>query len=165
MPAKVNDQATQLVQKALVAEAAGKPDDRANILPNENSILIVEDDREFALWLLEVARANEYKEEVTSRGKSALELVREFVPSAITLDLSLPDIDGWHILDRLKSDLATRHIPVFVISARDEPQNALKQGALRFLTKPIEKSQVLQIFTKVNWMKETKARIDREWNG
>jgi HAMP domain-containing protein/CheY-like chemotaxis protein/signal transduction histidine kinase len=134
------------------------PDDRANILPGEKSVLIVEDDRDFAAWLLDVARQNGFKALVTPRGKTALDLVNEFAPSAITLDLSLPDIDGWQILNRLKSDLATRHIPVFVISARDEPQNALRMGALRFLTKPIDEAQIKRIFEKASQMEATKAK-------
>jgi len=133
-------------------------DDRSNILPGEKSVLIIEDDRDFAQWLLDVARENGFKAVVTPRGKMALELVREFAPSAITLDLRLPDVDGWQILDRLKTDLTTRHIPVFVISAQEEPQNALKQGALRFLTKPIDESQITEIFAKVNEMGESKSK-------
>ncbi len=133
-------------------------DDRANILPGEKSVLIVEDDRDFAQWLLEVARQNGFKTVVTPRGKAALNLVREFTPAAITLDLSLPDIDGWHILNRLKSDLATRHIPVFVISAREEPRNALRMGAMRFLTKPIDESQIRQVFEKAKEMDATAAK-------
>jgi HAMP domain-containing protein/CheY-like chemotaxis protein/signal transduction histidine kinase len=133
-------------------------DDRLNILPGEKSVLIIEDDHDFAQWLLDAARRNGFKAVVTPRGKAALELVREFLPSAITLDLSLPDLDGWQILDRLKSDLTTRHIPVFVISAQEGPENALKQGALRFLTKPINESQITQIFTKVNEMGESKSK-------
>ncbi|HWM26008.1 MAG TPA: HAMP domain-containing protein [Chthoniobacterales bacterium] len=133
-------------------------DDRANILPGEKAVLIIEDDRDFAQWLLDVARQNGFKAVVTPRGKDALALVREFAPAAITLDLRLPDVDGWQILDRLKSDLATRHIPVFIISAHEEPQNALKQGALRFFTKPIDESQITQIFTKVNEMRESTSK-------
>ncbi|HMG05523.1 MAG TPA: response regulator, partial [Chthoniobacterales bacterium] len=133
-------------------------DDRSAILPGEKSVLIIEDDRDFAQWLLDVARQNGFKGIVTPRGKTGLELVHEFTPSAITLDLRLPDVDGWQILDRLKSDLATRHIPVFVISAQDEPQNVLKQGALRFFSKPIDESQITQIFTKVNEMGESKSK-------
>ncbi len=133
-------------------------DDRSNILPGEKSVLIIEDDRDFAQWLLDVARQNSFKAIVTPRGKAALDLVREFMPAAITLDLSLPDIDGWHILNRLKSDLTTRHIPVFVISAREEPRNALRLGALRFLTKPIDESQIQQIFQKANEMDQAKAK-------
>ena len=60
--------------------------------------------------------------------------------------------------DRLKSDLTTRHIPVFVISAQDEPENALKQGALRFLTKPIDETQIKQVFEKAHEMGESKAK-------
>jgi CheY-like chemotaxis protein/signal transduction histidine kinase len=133
-------------------------DDRSNILPGEKSVLIIEDDHNFAQWLLDFARARGFKAVVTPRGKLGLELAREFVPSAITLDLSLPDVDGWQILDRLKSDLATRHIPVFVISAQNEPQNALKQGALRFFTKPIDEPQIAEIFAKVDEMSESKAK-------
>jgi hypothetical protein len=133
-------------------------DDRANILPGEKSVLIVEDDRDFAQWLLDVARQNGFKAVATPRGKTALELVREFSPAAITLDLRLPDVDGWQILNRLKSDLATRHIPVFVISAQEEPQNVLKQGALRFLTKPIDEAQISQIFQTARDMDQTKAK-------
>jgi len=133
-------------------------DDRANILPGEKSVLIIEDDRDFAQWLLDVARQNGFKAVVTPRGKAALDLVREFTPAAITLDLSLPDIDGWHILNRLKSDLATRHIPVFVISAREEPRNALRLGALRFLTKPIDEPQIREVFEKANEMDSTVAK-------
>jgi HAMP domain-containing protein/CheY-like chemotaxis protein/signal transduction histidine kinase len=133
-------------------------DDRANILPGEKSVLIIEDDPDFAQWLLEVARQNGFKAVVTPRGKTAIELVREFSPAAITLDLRLPDVDGWQILNRLKSDLATRHIPVFVISAQEEPQNVLKQGALRFLKKPIDEAQISQIFETARDMDQTKAK-------
>jgi len=133
-------------------------DDRTSILPGEKSVLIIEDDRDFARWLLDVARLNGFKAVVTPSGKAALELVREFAPTAITLDLRLPDVDGWQVLGRLKSDLKTRHIPVFVISAQEEPENALKQGALRFLPKPIDESQITQIFAKINKMGESKAK-------
>jgi HAMP domain-containing protein/CheY-like chemotaxis protein/signal transduction histidine kinase len=133
-------------------------DDRLNILPGEKSVLIIEDDHNFAQWLLDMARQSGFKAVVTPRGKTALELVRELVPSAITLDLSLPDVNGWQVLDRLKSDLATRHVPVFVISAQEEPENALKQGALRFLTKPIDEFQINQIFARVNEMGESRSK-------
>jgi CheY-like chemotaxis protein len=134
------------------------PDDRANILPGEKSVLIIEDDIDFARWLLEVASAKGFKAVATPRGKAALELVREFTPTAITLDLRLPDVEGWQVLDRLKSDLTTRHIPVFVISAQEEPQNARKHGALRFFAKPIDESQINEIFAKISAMAEAKAK-------
>nr|MBA2433130.1 response regulator [Chthoniobacterales bacterium] len=133
-------------------------DDRGNILPGEKALVIVEDDRDFAQWLLDLTRERGFKGIVTARGSTALELIREFAPVAITLDISLPDINGWKVLDRLKSDLSTRHIPVFIISANEEPENALKQGALRFLTKPIPEAAIEGIFAKIREMSETGAK-------
>ena len=66
----------------------------------------------------------------------------EFQPDAIILDIGLPHLDGWRLLDRLKSDLGTRHIPVAIISASDESQRGLKMGSLRFCTKPVSREQV-----------------------
>ena len=88
----------------------------------KKSILIIEDDRDFAQWLLDLARAQGFKAVVTPRGKVGLELVREFAPAAITLDLSLPDIDGWQSPRSVEIRSGTRHIPVFVISAPEEPR-------------------------------------------
>ncbi|MFL6589080.1 MAG: response regulator, partial [Chthoniobacterales bacterium] len=162
--ARVMSQAIEGAPEPTTSHAVPPPveftlaDDRANILPGEKSVLIIEDDRDFAQWLLDLARQNGFKAVVTPRGKSALDLVCEFLPTAITLDLSLPDMDGWHILNHLKSDLSTRHIPVFVISARDEPQNALRLGALRFLTKPIDEAQIRKIFEKAHQMDQSKAK-------
>ncbi|MEY2527529.1 MAG: hypothetical protein QOE73_2300 [Verrucomicrobiota bacterium] len=145
-------------QTTTAPEAVSIPDDRGNILPGEKCVLIIEDDDAFAQWLLEETHAKDFKAIVTPRGQSGLALAREFNPAAITLDITLPDMDGWRILDRLKSDLATRHIPVFVISVDDEPQNALKHGALCFLTKPIAKPDVETILTKAREMSETEAK-------
>ncbi|MDQ6626140.1 MAG: response regulator, partial [Verrucomicrobiota bacterium] len=134
------------------------PDDRTNVLPGEKVVLIIEDDRDFAQWLLDVAHENGFKAIVTARGNTGLALVREFLPTAITLDISLPDVTGWQVLDRLKGDVGTRHIPVFVISANEEPENALKQGALRFLTKPVDHAQVKGIFDKAHEMADSKSK-------
>ena len=133
-------------------------DDRASILPGERAILIIEDDRDFAQWLLEMARENGFKAIVSARGKTGLALVREFIPTAVTLDLTLPDVNGWQVLDRLKSDLATRHIPVFIISASEQPENALKQGAVRFLSKPISEADIAAIFAKIGEMEKTTSK-------
>jgi CheY-like chemotaxis protein len=67
-----------------------------------------------------------------------LALTRDYHPSLITLDIFLPDMAGWRILERLKSDLATRHIPVCVVSTDDSRQRALNAGAVGFLTKPLQ---------------------------
>ncbi|MEA3210180.1 MAG: hypothetical protein QOE70_3237 [Chthoniobacter sp.] len=123
-------------------------DDRATIQPGDRSVLIIEDDRNFAQLLLDVAHENGFKALATSRGHTALAFAREYVPSAITLDISLPDINGWKVLDRLKADLSTRHIPVFIVSVDEEPENILRQGAICFLTKPTTHEDLASIFTR-----------------
>jgi CheY-like chemotaxis protein/signal transduction histidine kinase/HAMP domain-containing protein len=133
-------------------------DDRAKVLPGDKTVLIVEDDRAFAQWMIDIAREKGFKAIATPRGYAALALVTEFKPAAITLDISLPDLDGWKLLDRLKSDLETRHIPVFVISGHSEPENALKHGALEFLRKPIRESDLERIFIRAQQMTEKRAR-------
>ncbi|WP_367874093.1 HAMP domain-containing protein [Luteolibacter sp. Populi] len=132
----------------------GIEDDRNDVHPGDPVILIVEDSREFASQLLERARAAGFKGVAVSRGYAALSLVRDLQPAAITLDVSLPDLDGWKVLSRLKSDLTTRHIPVFVISADAEPENALKQGAMRYLGKPLEQAALDEIFGRVRLLHE-----------
>ncbi|MBW3621855.1 MAG: HAMP domain-containing protein [Armatimonadetes bacterium] len=120
-------------------EANPISDDRENLAPDDHVLLIVEDDVNFANILLDRAREKGFKGVVTTRGASALALAKRYTPNAITLDISLPDMDGWAILDRLKHDTDTRHIPVHIISASEEPLRGLKQGALAYLHKPVTK--------------------------
>ena len=80
-------------------------------------LLIIEDDETFATTLLDVARERGFRGVVTTSGSDAIECAKSFKPDAITLDLVLPDMDGWVLLDRLKHDPETRHIPVHIISA------------------------------------------------
>ena len=118
-------------------------DDRDDIQPGDRVLLIVENDLGFARFLLDAAREKGFKGLVTSLGAAALALAREYKPDAITLDIYLPDIDGWRVLERLKNDLATRHIPVCVISTDDARDRALASGALAFVAKPIQSRDVL----------------------
>jgi CheY-like chemotaxis protein len=106
-------------------------------------LLIVENDLGFARFLLDTARAKGFRGLVTSTGTSALALVRDYQPAAITLDLHLTDIDGWRVLARLKNDVASRHIPVYVVSTEEARERALKSGARNFIAKPIQNKQVL----------------------
>jgi signal transduction histidine kinase/CheY-like chemotaxis protein len=129
-------------------------DDRANISPLDHVALIVEDNHDTAGMLLARARAQGFKGVVAARGYSALTMAREFQPEGITLDVSLPDLDGWKVLSRLKSDLSTRHIPVFIVSADSEPENALKNGAIRFLGKPLDLESVDAVFERMRHMRD-----------
>jgi len=117
-------------------------DDRGSIHPGERVLLIIEDDPHFAEILLDLARERGFKGLVTHRADKALALAREYLPAAITLDLRLPDADGWTVLDRLKHDPATRHVPVHVMSVDEDWQRGLRFGAIDFLTKPVTKESL-----------------------
>ncbi|MFL5241778.1 MAG: HAMP domain-containing protein [Gemmataceae bacterium] len=119
-------------------------DDRNNIEPGEPVLLIVENDLPFAKFLMEAAHDKGFKALVTSFGATALAMTRDHMPSAITLDICLPDIDGWRILERLKSDIQTRHIPISVISTEDARDRALQLGALSFVAKPVQNRETLE---------------------
>ncbi len=134
------DPVEEPVVTALVNEAG---DDRDLIRPGDRVLLIVENDLGFARFLLDAAREKGFKGLVTSLGAAALAMTREYNPHAITLDIFLPDIEGWRVLDRLKNDLATRHIPVCVVSTDEARERALNAGALTFLAKPIQSKDAL----------------------
>jgi CheY-like chemotaxis protein/nitrogen-specific signal transduction histidine kinase len=118
-------------------------DDRDNIQPGDTVLLIVENDLSFARFLLDAVREKGCKGLVTSQGAGALALARDHLPDALTLDIVLPDMDGWRVLDRLKHDLATRHIPAWVVSTEDARERALHSGARGFIAKPIPSRDVL----------------------
>jgi CheY-like chemotaxis protein len=92
---------------------------------------------------LDAAREQGMKGLVTSLGAAALAMAREYKPHAVTLDIYLPDIEGWRVLERLKSNLGTRHLPVCVISTDDARRRALASGAIAFLAKPIKNRELL----------------------
>jgi CheY-like chemotaxis protein/HAMP domain-containing protein/putative methionine-R-sulfoxide reductase with GAF domain len=117
-------------------------DDRASVMPGDRVLLIAEDDPAFAQILLDLARERGFKGLVAQRADRALSLARDYQPTAVTLDLRLPDADGWTILDRLKHDPATRHIPVHIISVDENWQRGLRLGAIDFLTKPATKESL-----------------------
>ncbi|HEY1554335.1 MAG TPA: response regulator, partial [Kofleriaceae bacterium] len=117
-------------------------DDYEHIGPGDRALLIVEDDVTFAKTLLEIARSSGFKGVVATGGHQALELARAVKPDAMTLDLRLPDLDGWVVLDRLKHDPQTRHIPVEIVSGVDQERRGLQCGALGFVHKPASKEQI-----------------------
>ncbi|HVZ44991.1 MAG TPA: response regulator, partial [Ramlibacter sp.] len=118
-------------------------DDRDSVRQGDLVLLIVENDLAFARFLLDAARAKGFKGLVTTLGAAALNLVNQYKPAAITLDMYLPDMAGWRVLDRIKHDATVRHIPVCVISTDDSKERAFKSGAVGFLEKPIQSKEVL----------------------
>jgi HAMP domain-containing protein/CheY-like chemotaxis protein/signal transduction histidine kinase len=125
------------------------PDDRGAIGEGDRVVLIVEDDVTFAGILLEMAHDKGFKGVVATRGESGLQLARRYRPDAITLDIALPDMEGWTVLDRLKHDKTTRHIPVHIISGDDESARGLKLGAFAQVQKPVTKEALDEAFARI----------------
>jgi CheY-like chemotaxis protein/signal transduction histidine kinase/HAMP domain-containing protein len=112
------------------------PDDRENIQPGDAVLLIVEDDPHYARIMADLAHDAGLKVLVATRGADALALAREYQPSAVSLDVFLPDMLGWTVLSQLKQNPATRHIPVQIVTLDEDRQHGLARGAFSFVTKP-----------------------------
>jgi HAMP domain-containing protein/CheY-like chemotaxis protein/signal transduction histidine kinase len=112
------------------------PDDRNNLQPDDAILLIVEDDPHYARVLCDLSRDKGFKVLVATRGAEALSLAREYHPTAVTLDVFLPDMLGWTVLNHLKQDPATRHIPVQILTLDEDRHHGLARGAFAFVTKP-----------------------------
>ncbi|HTM62652.1 MAG TPA: HAMP domain-containing protein [Burkholderiales bacterium] len=151
-PAVVEEEASIFVNEA--------DDDREDIQPGDRVLLIVENDIGFAKILLEAARQKGFKGVVSTTGAAALAMIREYQPAVMTLDIYLPDMQGWRVLERLKSDLATRHIPVCVVSTDDARDRALNSGALGFIAKPLTSRDLVD--QAIDQLKEFVARNTRQ---
>ncbi|MEO8382011.1 MAG: response regulator, partial [Acidobacteriota bacterium] len=160
MPITFPDFGTETTAEREAREAAGAanslvvieeqvPDDRDTISAGDRSVLIVEDDIAFAKILLDMAREKGFKGIVATRGESALVLAARYRPEAITLDIQLPDMEGWTVLDRLKHDRITRHIPVHIISSDEETARGLRLGAFAQMQKPVTKESLDDAFSKI----------------
>ncbi|HEX2869979.1 MAG TPA: HAMP domain-containing protein [Polyangiaceae bacterium] len=127
-----------LLMATQVADASPDhvPDDRATLLPEDSSLLIVEDDPHYARVLVDLAREHGFKVLVAHRGTDALELAREFRPTAVSLDVFLPDMLGWTVLSHLKQSADLRHIPVQIVTLDENRRHGLSRGAFSFVTKP-----------------------------
>jgi CheY-like chemotaxis protein len=142
----------------LSSETAVVLDDRNEIESRDRTVLIVEDDISFANILLDLAREKGFKGLVATSGTMALAMAQKYKPSAITLDIRLPDRDGWTVLDRLKHDPATSHIPVHIITVEEERQRALKQGAFNHVQKPVTREDLTKSFDDIRDFVERRIR-------
>ncbi|PHP19225.1 histidine kinase [Sphingobium sp. IP1] len=120
-------------------------DDRAVLAEGKRVLLVIEDDEVFASVVCNLSREMGFQCIVAGTAQEAVELAREYSPSAIVLDLGLPDQSGLTVLDRLKHDDETRHIPIHVVSAADHSQTALALGAVGYLVKPADREQLSQV--------------------
>ncbi len=133
-------------------------DDRSTIQSGDRILLIVEDDITFARILVDLAHDHGLKALVALRGSSAISLAREFKPGAITLDIGLPDMAGWTIIDRLKHDPETRHIPVHVISGDENRRRGIALGAITYLEKAVANDSLANTFAAIGRSIELRVR-------
>jgi HAMP domain-containing protein/CheY-like chemotaxis protein/signal transduction histidine kinase len=134
------------------------PDDRQNLKEGEPVLLIVEDDPVYARVLIDQARKNGFKVLVAMRGGDALSLAREFRPSAISLDVFLPDMLGWTVLSQLKQDPTLRHIPVQILTLDEDRQHGLARGAFSFLPKPTTNEGLSVALTRIKDYAKPRSR-------
>ena len=125
------------------------PDDRGNIQPGDRTLLIVEDDPHYARIIADLAHDSGLKVLVAHRGADALSLAREFRPSAVSLDVFLPDMLGWTVLSQLKQDPMTRHIPVQIVTLDEDRQHGLARGAFGFVTKPSSREGLEEVMSRI----------------
>ncbi|RYD45980.1 MAG: response regulator, partial [Verrucomicrobiaceae bacterium] len=112
-------------------------------------ILTVEDDQPFTEIIYDLAREMNFQCLIATSAEEGLMLARKHLPSAIVLDVGLPDNSGLAVLERLKSDARTRHIPVHVISASDFSQTAMAMGAVGYILKPVKREQLIETLHKL----------------
>ena len=142
---------SRAVEGGAGASAAQHPfdDDRAAAPPPERKVLIIEDDADFARILYDLAHEANYRALVAFTAEEGLQLAQEHQPQAVMLDIRLPDRSGLSVLQVLKDNPQTRHIPVHVISATDSGEAALHLGAIGYVRKPAERNQLLAIFDRL----------------
>ncbi|OXM85283.1 response regulator [Paenibacillus rigui] len=138
----------QLSDPALL-ESDEVKDDRERLNEEDRVLLIIEDDAHFAGLMLDMARSRGFKGLVALRGDVGLALAHAYKPDAVLLDIQLPVLDGWSILERLKQHPETRHIPVHVISVVEEPQQMLTMGAMAYLKKPASREKIENAFARI----------------
>jgi HAMP domain-containing protein/CheY-like chemotaxis protein/signal transduction histidine kinase len=134
------------------------PDDRLEIQPGDAILLIVEDDPHYARILLDLARDKGFKVLLALRGDDALDLAKQYQPTAVSLDVFLPDMLGWNVLSQLKQNPLTRHIPVQIVTLDEDRQHGLARGAFSFVTKPTTREGISEALTKIRDFSQPRRR-------
>jgi HAMP domain-containing protein/CheY-like chemotaxis protein/signal transduction histidine kinase len=133
-------------------------DDRLDIQPGEAILLIVEDDPHYARIMIDLARDKGFKALLAMRGDDALDLAKQYQPTAVSLDVFLPDMLGWNVLSQLKQNPLTRHIPVQIITLDEDRQHGLSRGAFSFVTKPTSSEGISEALTKIKEFAQPRRR-------
>jgi CheY-like chemotaxis protein/signal transduction histidine kinase/HAMP domain-containing protein len=138
--------------------APASADDRTRLEEDDPVILIIEDDESFSLILSDLARSRGFKCVRIGDGVEGLGLARQLRPTGILLDIGLPGLDGWAVMEALKHDPLTRPIPVHFISATNDTLRGLRMGAAGFLTKPVDRDQLNDVFDRLRHFSEHGSR-------
>jgi len=128
------------------------PDDRDHLTPMDHPLLIVEDDAYFAKALLEFGRKKGYKGIVSVRGDTVVSLAKTYNPIGILLDIQLPMRNGWEVMEDLKKDPKTRHIPVHIISSFEVKNESMMKGAIDFISKPMAFEHMDAVFERIEYV-------------
>ncbi|HWM84259.1 MAG TPA: response regulator, partial [Kofleriaceae bacterium] len=155
------------VAAAVLAAAAAEPrgraaqpdDDRALLAAGDPCFLVVEDDFDFVRILVDMIRQAGFRALAATSGHQGLELAMRFRPSGILLDVGLPDLDGWAVMERLQADRATRDIPVHLVTAGTDAERALDMGAVGFLSKPVDPQQIRAAISTLHRSTGGNARV------
>ncbi|MBS1585604.1 MAG: response regulator [Bacteroidetes bacterium] len=134
------------------------PDDRTEAINKDKKILIIEDDTNFAKSLLEFTRKKGYKGIVAVRGDEGLQLAKTHKPNGILLDIQLPVKSGWEVMEELKADPETKHIPVHIMSSHSVKKESLMKGAIDFINKPVAYEQMQTVFSKLEHVLNKKEK-------
>jgi HAMP domain-containing protein/CheY-like chemotaxis protein len=134
------------------------PDDRLDIQPGNPLLLIVEDDPHYARIMVDLARDKGFKVLVAMRGDDALELAKQYQPTAVSLDVFLPDMLGWNVLSQLKQNPLTRHIPVQIITLDGDRQHGLARGAFSFVVKPTTPAGISEALSRIKEFAQPRRR-------
>src|SRR5262249_6990439 len=136
------------------------PEEREDIDPGDTIVLVVEDDPHYARIIMDLARDRGFKVLLAMRGAEALDLAKQFQPTAVSLDVFLPDMLGWTVLSQLKQNPLTRHIPVQIITLDEDRQHALACGAFAFTTKPTTREGVETALARIrDYAKPRRKRL------
>jgi CheY-like chemotaxis protein len=134
------------------------PDDRMDIQPGDAILLIVEDDPHYARILVDLARDKGFKALLAMRGDDALNLAKQYQPTAVSLDVFLPDMLGWTVLSQLKQSPLTRHIPVQIVSLDEDRQHGLARGAFAFVNKPTTREGIEEALSRIKEFAEPRRK-------
>jgi HAMP domain-containing protein/CheY-like chemotaxis protein/signal transduction histidine kinase len=155
LPASSPALATHAVSERVIEPI---PDDRIDIQPGDAILLIVEDDPHYARILVDLARDKGFKALLAMRGDDALNLAKQYQPTAVSLDVFLPDMLGWTVLSQLKQSPLTRHIPVQIVSLDEDRQHGLSRGAFAFVNKPTTREGIEEALSRIKEFAEPRRK-------